>query len=106
MPRQDDLYTHFNGALHDRIKIVYLEPQQYTVPVWLVIPIADGTVMVLHVEAVQLKGKLSVPEQLLICGAPMTALTAQQTLIPTAACFHIGHGDKRLRTHGNQRNNL
>jgi len=105
MPGQDDLYIHFNGALHDCIEIVYLEPQQYPVSVWLVVPVADAAVMVLHFEAVQLKGKLSVPEQLLIFGASMTALATQQALIPTATCFHIGYGDERLRTHRNQRIN-
>ena len=29
----------------------------------------------------------------------MIAPAAQQTLIPSAACFHIGDGDERLRTH-------
>lgn len=106
MPRQNNLHAHFNRTLHHRIKIVYLEPQQYTVSVWLVMPVADGTVMVLRFEAVQLKGKLSVPDQLLIDRAPMTALATQQTLIPTATCFHIGYGEKRLRTHGNQRNSF
>jgi hypothetical protein len=29
----------------------------------------------------------------------MIAQAAQQTLVPSAACFHIGYGDQRLRTH-------
>ncbi len=29
----------------------------------------------------------------------MIAPAAEQTLIPSAACFHIGNGDQRLRTH-------
>ncbi len=105
MPGQDDLHTHLERALHDGIKILYLEPQQYTVSVWLGITISDAAVMVLYFETVQLKNKLSVPDQLLIDRAPMTALAAQQTLIPTATCFDIGNGDQRLRTHRNQRNN-
>ena len=60
MPGHDDLHAHFGGALHDRVKVVYLEPQQYTVSVWLVITIADRTVMVFYFEAVQLKNKLAV----------------------------------------------
>lgn len=101
MPGHDDLHAHFSRALHDRIKVVYLEPQQYTVSIWLVIAIADWTVMVFYVEAVQLKDKLAIRDQLLIFGAPMIAPAAQQTLIPSATCFHIGYGDERLRAHPN-----
>ena len=82
MPRQDDLHTHFSAALNDRVKVVYLEPQQYTVSVWLVLTIADRTVIVFYFEAVQLKDKLAIRDQPLIFGAPMIAPAAQQTLIP------------------------
>ena len=99
MPGQDDLHTHFGGAPHDRVKIVDLKPQQYTVSVWLVVAIANRTVMVFNVETVQLKDKLAIPDQLLIFGAPVIASAAQQTLIPTATCFHIGYGDQWLRMH-------
>ena len=99
MPGPDDFHVHFNGTPHDRIKIVYLKPQQYAVSVGFVVPVADGTVMVLYFKAVQLKDELSVPEQLLIRGAAMTALATQQTLIPTATCFHICYGYERLRMH-------
>ena len=55
----DNLHAHFSGALDDRIKVVNLEPQQYTVSVRPVITIADGTVIVFNFEAVQLKDKLA-----------------------------------------------
>jgi hypothetical protein len=55
--------------------------------------------MVFYFKAVQLKDKLAIRDQLLKRGAPMTAPAAQQTLIPSAACFHIGNADERLRTH-------
>ena len=99
MPGQDDLHTHFGGAPHDRVKIVDLKPQQYTVSVWLVVAIANRTVMVFNVETVQLKDKLAIPDQLLIFGASMIAPAAEETLIPTATCFHIGYRDEWLRTH-------
>ncbi len=105
MPGQDDFHAHFSGTLHDRFKVVYLEPEQYTVSVWLVITIADGTVIVFHFEAVQLKDKPAIRDQPLIFGAPVIAPAAQQTLIPSATCFHIGYGDERLGTHPNQGNN-
>ena len=101
MPRHDDLDAHFCGALHDGVKVVHLKPQQYTVSVWLIITIADCTVMVFYLESVQLKNELAIKDQLLIFGSPVTAPAGQQTLIPSATCFHIGHGDERLRTHSN-----
>ena len=99
MPGHDDLHTHFSGAPHDPVEIVYLKPQQHAVSVWLVVTIANQAVMVFNFEAVQLEHKLAVPDQLLIFGASMIALAAQKTLIPTATCFHIGYGDEWLRTH-------
>ena len=72
----DDLDAHFSGALQDRIKVFHLEPQQYTVSVWLIITIADRTVMVLYSEAVHLKDKLVIEDQLLIFGAPVTTPAA------------------------------
>ena len=99
MPGHDNLDTHFSGALHDCVKIVDLEPEQHPISVRPVIAIADRTVMVFHLETVQLKDKLPIRDQLFIRGAPMIAPAAQQSLVPSAACFHIGHGDQRLRTH-------
>src|SRR5580700_844954 len=43
MAGHDDLDAHFSGALHDRVKVVHLEPQQYTVSVWFIIAIANST---------------------------------------------------------------
>jgi hypothetical protein len=103
MPGHDDLHAHLGGTLHDGLKIVYLEPQQNTVSVWLVITIADRTVIMFYVETVQLKDELAVRDQSLIFGAAMIAPAAQQTLIPSAARFYVGYGDERLRTHPKQR---
>ena len=105
MPRHHDLNTHLGRARHDRIKIVYLEPQQDTVSVRLVIEITNRTVIVFYSEAVQLKNKLAIENQLLIFRAPMIALAAQQTLIPATDLFHIGYSNERLRTHPDQNNN-
>jgi hypothetical protein len=99
VPGDDNPDAHFSGALHDRFKIVNLEPQQHSVTIWPVIAIANGAVMVFHFEAVQLKDKLAIRNQLLICRAPVIAAATEQTLIPSATCFHIGHGDQRLGTH-------
>jgi hypothetical protein len=66
-----DHHSHFSGALHDLLNVVYLEPQQYTDSVWLVVTIAGRTAMVFCFEAVQLKDKLPIRDQLLIFGALM-----------------------------------
>jgi hypothetical protein len=42
----DNPHSHFSRALHDRVKVVYLEPQQYTVSVRLVITMADRAVII------------------------------------------------------------
>jgi hypothetical protein len=73
----DNPHSHFRRALHDRVKVVYLEPQQYTVSVRLVITIADRAVIVFYFEAVQLKNKLAIRDQSLIFGTPMIAPAAQ-----------------------------
>src|SRR5690348_13314830 len=52
VPWQHDVHTHRGCALYDRVKIVNLEPQQDSVPIWFVVRVAYGTVMVLHFEAV------------------------------------------------------
>jgi hypothetical protein len=99
MTRHHRLDAHFSGALHDCFKIVDLEPEEHPVSIWLIVTIADRTVMMFHLETVQLKDKLPIRDQLFICGAPMIAPAAEQTLVPSAARFHIGHSNQRLRTH-------
>lgn len=99
MPGQDDLDPHFSRALHDPIKVIHLEPQQDTVSVWLVVAVADRTVMVFYFEAVQLKHQLIVRDQLLVFGAAVIAPAAEQTLIPAAARFHVSYRDQRLGAH-------
>jgi hypothetical protein len=99
MAGYNNLDAHFGGALYNGFKIVNLEPEQHAVPIWFVIRISDWAVMVFYCEAVQLKNKLSIGDQLFVCRAPMIAPAAEETLIPSAACFHIGYRDQRLRTH-------
>lgn len=99
MPRHDNLDIHFHRPLENRFKIVDLEPEQHAVSIWPIVTTANGAVMMFYLEAVQLKDKLPIPHQLFICGAPMIAPTAQQTLVPSAARFHIGNRDQRLGTH-------
>jgi len=99
VPGHNEPDVHFSGTSHDFVKVLHLEPQQYAVSVRLVIGVADGTMMVLNSELMQLKNNLAVPDQLFVLRAAMVALATQQTLIPSAARFHIGDGDEGLRTH-------
>jgi hypothetical protein len=64
VPGHDNLHTHLSSALHDRIKVVNLEPQQDPVAVWLAITIADRAMIVLYAEPVQLRDKLPIRDQL------------------------------------------
>jgi len=99
MPGHHDLHAHLGGTLHDRVKVIYFKPEQHAVSVWFVIAVANGTVIVLNVEAMQLKDKVAIGDQPLILAAAMIAPAAQQSLIPPATCFHVGYGHERLRTH-------
>jgi hypothetical protein len=45
--------------------------------------------MVCCFEVVQLQHKLTIRDQLLVIGSALIALTTEQTLIPSAACFHM-----------------
>ena len=93
MARQDDLDIHLGHALHDRVEIIDLKPQQNSVSVWFVLTIRDGAVMMFHVEAVQLENQVAIGYQLLIRGSAMIAAAAEQALIPAAACLDVSNGD-------------
>ncbi len=47
-----NLDAHFNSALHNRFKIIDLEPEQHPVSVRLVITIANWPVLMFNFEAV------------------------------------------------------
>jgi hypothetical protein len=99
MPRHDNLDAHLGGTLHDRVKIVNFKPQQNAVSVGSIVSIADRTVMMFYVEAVQLKDEFAIRNQLLISSAAMIASTPKQPLVPFAACFHVRYRNQRLRAH-------
>jgi hypothetical protein len=89
MPGQDNLHTHFGGAVHDRIEVFDLKPQQYAVAVGPVITVADPAMIVFHFKTMQLKNKLAIRNQPLVFPASMIAADTQQTLIPPAAGFYV-----------------
>jgi hypothetical protein len=99
MPRQHNLDAHLSDALHHGIKIIHFEPQQNPIPIRPILTIGNRPVMMFHLEAMQLKHKLSVRNQLLISRPSMIAPAPKQTLIPAAARFNIRNGNQRARSH-------
>jgi hypothetical protein len=55
MVGQHDLDAHFGSALHDRVEVIHLEPEQHTITVGLAGAIADEAVMMFDVKAVELQ---------------------------------------------------
>jgi hypothetical protein len=100
MAGQHDLDAHFGSALHYRVEVIHLEPEQHTIPVGSVSAIADGAVMMFDFKAVQLQDEAAILHQLLILRAAVSPPAAQQALIPPTAGFDIRDKDERLRAHG------
>ena len=100
MAGQNDLDAHFGSALHYRVEIIHLEPEQHTIPVGFAGAIADGAVMMFDVKAVQLQDEPAILHQLLIVAAAVSPPATQQALIPPATGFDIRDTDERLRAHG------
>jgi hypothetical protein len=103
MAGQDDLNTHFDSALHHRVEVFDLKPEQHTVSVGPVGWIAYGPVVVSDFKAVQLKNEPAVMDQLLIVATAVRSTAPKQALIPSAAGFDVCHADERLGAHGFQR---
>jgi hypothetical protein len=55
---------------------------------------------VFGIEAVQLQHELIVEAEALVVRAAVIAAEAKEALIPAAAGFDVGHGDKGLGPHG------
>jgi hypothetical protein len=100
MPRQYDLHTYFLGSLHKGFEVVDLKPEEHTVAIGLICRVADTSVMMFNIEAMQLQNEPAVFHQLLIVLASMSTATAEQTLVPLAAGFNICDTDQGLREHG------
>jgi hypothetical protein len=102
MARQHNLNYHLGGALHYRVKIFHLEPEQHPIAIRSVVAITDGPMMMLDLKTVQLQDELTVLHQLLVLPATVISTAAQQALIPLAAGFDICDANERLGAHGPQ----
>src|SRR5262249_19403558 len=89
MAGQHDLDAHFGCALHYRVEVLHLEPDQHTSAVGPVAATADGAVMVFDFKAVQLQDEPAIVHQLLVLPAAVSPAAAQQALIPPAAGFDV-----------------
>ena len=99
MTWQDDLSFQFGGAGDSGIEVVDFKPQQYAVAIRLVFRITDLPMVVLDLKAVQLEDQHTCRDQSLIFRPAVRALTTEETLVPPAARFDIGHRDQGLGTH-------
>ena len=100
MAGQQEFDAHFGGALHKRVEVIHLKPEQHTIALGSVGWIADGAVMMFDVEAVQLQDERAILHQLLIVLAAMSSAASQQALIPAAAGFDVRDANERLGSHG------
>jgi hypothetical protein len=71
----------------------------------LVIRIADRPVVVFDLKAVKLENQRIVRDQSLIFRPTVRAPTAEETLVPPATRFDVGHRDEWLGPHQNLRRN-
>ena len=90
---KDDTGFQVGDTHNGVVEVVNLEPQKHAVSVGFVVRIADRAVMMLDVESVQLKNQHTVRYQTLVLFAAVRALASEETLIPAAARFDIGHCD-------------
>ena len=99
MAGKNNLDLHFRGALHYRVEVFHLKPEQHTISVGLIGTIADVTVLVLDFKAVQLQDERAIFHELLVLLAAVGTAATQQALVPAAAGFDIGDADERLGAH-------
>jgi hypothetical protein len=99
MTGHDNLGIHLRRTGDGFVKVVDLKPQQNTIAIRLVVRIADRSVVVIDLNAVQLQDQPVIRHQSLIFRAAVRALAPEQTLVPAAARFDIGHCNEGLGTH-------
>src|SRR5262245_15039124 len=99
MARLDDFSLQLRRAGDGGIDVVDFKPYEADVSIRLHIGITDRTVMMLHVPSVQLEDQSAIRNQPFIFRAAVRALTAEETLIPSAARFDVMHANEGLGAH-------
>jgi hypothetical protein len=88
------------GAGDGHIEGLRFEPEQDSVSIRLEAgPSHMRVPVVFSVPGMQLQYQLFPAEQLLVRRPAVSALAAEEVLIPAAACFDIIHGDQGLCSH-------
>jgi hypothetical protein len=88
--RQHDLRVERFGATDSVVEVIDLEPERDAVAVRPQRGVADSAVVMLDLEAMELKHEPSIAKQALVFLSAMPAVATEQVLVPTTASRHIG----------------
>jgi hypothetical protein len=97
--RYDHLHCHLVGALHDGVEVVDLEPKQEAVAVGFVVAVGNVAVVVLGLEAVELKDELVIEAEAVIVWTTMVAAQVEEALVPATAGLDVRNCDEGLGAH-------
>jgi hypothetical protein len=106
MTRQHYLRLHLGGTGQRLVKVIDFKPQEDPVPVGFVIRVADGSVMVLDRETVQLHDQHSIGLESLVLRTAMGTPAGEESLIPSATGFDVGYCNEGLWSHRHLRSHL
>ena len=98
MPGKDDWRPQLRHTGRRIIEVADFEPEQHPIAVGQR-GIADRTVVMLDVPAMQLEEQAIVLDEALVLWATVAAPAPQKTLVPTATCLDITDADQGLWTH-------
>ena len=98
MPGKDDWRPQLRHTGRRIIEVADFEPEQHPIAVGQR-GIADRTVVMLDVPAMQLEEQAIVLDEALVLWATVAAPAPQKTLVPAATCLDITDADQGLWTH-------
>jgi hypothetical protein len=96
--RLDNLCLQLCGAPNRGVEVIDFKPEEYAVS-RRDTGISDEAVVMFYIPRMQLKNQTSIGHEPLVLRTAMVTATVKQTLIPTAACFHIADANQRLWIH-------
>src|SRR5262245_3940624 len=99
MTRVDDACVHLGDANHGGVEVVDLEPQEHAIAVGLVVAVADGAVVVIIVEVVELEDQRVPRHQSLVLRSTVSAAAPEKLSIPPTARLDVSDGNEWLGAH-------
>lgn len=99
MRRHDDFDLHGCGAGDESVKVIDLKPKEDAVAVGFPVAVADGEMIVVDVETVELEDELAVGGKAFVFVAAVGALATEELLVPEATGLDAGDGEERLGAH-------